>query len=151
MDAPQTPAKDSAPAFIPHTPTAGDQKFAETLFKHLPKSLDVDWDAFAKDMGLKSAAIAKVRRKYFADPAGGNSGSPSKPSGVKKAVKETKPKSKRVSKSSPKKVAKGKDGSDDQDEDTKRNLQTLKDFFEEDEKGEKDIKADPDLAVGNGE
>lgn len=41
--------------------TAGDAKFFTAMFKYLPKSVEIDWDEFAKEMGFKDGKIAKVR------------------------------------------------------------------------------------------
>ncbi len=37
-----------------------DAKFFATIFKHLPQKLDMDWEKFAGEMGLKDGNIAKV-------------------------------------------------------------------------------------------
>jgi len=41
-----------------------DAKFFVTMAKYLPKAIEMDWEAFASDLGLKSAVVAKVRL-YF--------------------------------------------------------------------------------------
>ncbi|KAF2963263.1 hypothetical protein GQX73_g10312 [Xylaria multiplex] len=41
--------------------TAADVKFFTVMFKHLPQKLDIDWDEFAKEMGLKNPGVAKTR------------------------------------------------------------------------------------------
>ncbi|KAI0884757.1 uncharacterized protein GGS22DRAFT_188967 [Annulohypoxylon maeteangense] len=72
--------------------SAAEQKFFTTLFKYLPKTLDMDWDDFAKEMGFKDVTIAKtrfgqIRRKYAVGKhAGGATPSPLKanPHKVKK-------------------------------------------------------------------
>ncbi|KAI1139710.1 hypothetical protein F5Y05DRAFT_411896 [Hypoxylon sp. FL0543] len=56
-----------------------DQKYFATLMKYLPMpaAINLDWDAFSKEMGFKSVSIAKVRfnqirRKYDASKATSN-------------------------------------------------------------------------------
>ncbi|KAI1131204.1 hypothetical protein F5Y10DRAFT_234045 [Nemania abortiva] len=58
--------------------TAGDGKFFSVMSKHLPATLDIDWDQFAKDMGLKNAAVAKVRYRQIRTKLGlpGAAGTP---------------------------------------------------------------------------
>ncbi|KAI0533960.1 hypothetical protein GGR58DRAFT_84602 [Xylaria digitata] len=41
--------------------TAADVKFFTVMFKHLPQKLDIDWEEFAKEMGLKNPGVAKTR------------------------------------------------------------------------------------------
>ncbi|KAI1166346.1 hypothetical protein F5B18DRAFT_74912 [Nemania serpens] len=41
--------------------TAGETKFFTVMFKYLPKTVEIDWDEFAKEMGFKNGSIAKVR------------------------------------------------------------------------------------------
>ncbi|KAL7624401.1 hypothetical protein AAE478_005965 [Parahypoxylon ruwenzoriense] len=85
----ETPLKKAAPL-----PSAGDLKFFSTIFKFLPKSLDMNWDEFAKEMGLKDATIAKarfsqIRRKF---EVGKLPGTPSPDSSkVTKSTKARKP------------------------------------------------------------
>ena len=45
--------------------SAADQKFFTTMFKYLPRGMDLDWEEFAKDMGFKDGGIAKVRGIYY--------------------------------------------------------------------------------------
>jgi hypothetical protein len=40
--------------------TPGESKFFATIFKYLPKTMEIDWEAFAAEMGLKDGQIAKV-------------------------------------------------------------------------------------------
>lgn len=40
--------------------TAADIKFFTVLFKYLPRQLDLNWEEFASEMGLKDGSIAKV-------------------------------------------------------------------------------------------
>ncbi|KAI1365820.1 hypothetical protein F5Y08DRAFT_302765 [Xylaria arbuscula] len=41
--------------------SAADIKFFTILFKYLPRQLDIKWEDFAKEMGLKNQNVAKVR------------------------------------------------------------------------------------------
>ncbi|GAW18929.1 hypothetical protein ANO14919_084120 [Xylariales sp. No.14919] len=58
--------------------SSAEQKFFVTMFKYLPKNLDINWDQFAAEMGLKDGSIAKtrcrqIRTKYkFNEPSAGN-------------------------------------------------------------------------------
>ncbi|KAI1381474.1 hypothetical protein F4677DRAFT_440690 [Hypoxylon crocopeplum] len=49
------PTKDS------NTPSVGDQKFFATIFKYLPKNIEMNWEDFAQEMGFKNSTIAKAR------------------------------------------------------------------------------------------
>ncbi|KAI1101936.1 hypothetical protein F4804DRAFT_334822 [Jackrogersella minutella] len=53
------PKKDS------QGPSAKDQKFFSTIFKYLPHFVDLDWDSFSREMGLKDANIAKIRYRQI--------------------------------------------------------------------------------------
>ncbi|KAI1753606.1 hypothetical protein F4782DRAFT_497002 [Xylaria castorea] len=61
--------------------TPQESKFFATIFKHLPKTLDIDWEQFAAEMGFKNADVAKVRCRQIRTKHGiyGAPGSPSKP------------------------------------------------------------------------
>ncbi|KAI0525447.1 hypothetical protein F5B22DRAFT_642466 [Xylaria bambusicola] len=65
--------------------TAVDIKFCTIMFKHLPRQLELDWDAFAKEMKLKNTNVAKVRVRQIRKKLGldgvsaGQNASPAKP------------------------------------------------------------------------
>ncbi|KAK5631057.1 hypothetical protein RRF57_006772 [Xylaria bambusicola] len=65
--------------------TAGEIKFFTVMFKYLPRHLELDWDAFAREMTLKDGNVAKVRvrqirKKLGLDGVGaGKNASPAKP------------------------------------------------------------------------
>jgi hypothetical protein len=40
--------------------TPADGKFFSTMFKYLPANVELDWEGFAQEMGLKNANVAKV-------------------------------------------------------------------------------------------
>ncbi|KAI1178471.1 hypothetical protein F4777DRAFT_97402 [Nemania sp. FL0916] len=70
--------------------TPGDTKFFTTLFKYLPKSLEVDWEGFSKEMGFKDGLIAKVRFRQIRNKHGlvgldtpGTPGTPATPGSAK--------------------------------------------------------------------
>ncbi|KAI0914260.1 hypothetical protein F4823DRAFT_558272 [Ustulina deusta] len=66
-----------------------DAKFFATIFKHLPQKLDMDWEKFAGEMGLKDGNIAKIRKKLgLVDAAGtGNTAATTTKSSPSKAAK----------------------------------------------------------------
>ncbi|KAI1210581.1 uncharacterized protein F4807DRAFT_459422 [Annulohypoxylon truncatum] len=117
--------------------SSAEQKFFTTMFKYLPKGIDMDWEEFSKEMGYKDASVAKdrfgqIRRKYaVGQPATSSSTSPSK-AGVRKATK-----AKASRKGRAKKQAAGFDYGDDDDE--KKSI--TKGGSQDDEK-EKTIKGD---------
>ncbi|KAI5864204.1 hypothetical protein GGS23DRAFT_595841 [Durotheca rogersii] len=102
-------------ALTPKTEANGysvhEQKFFATIFKYLPKNLDLNWDEFASEMGLKNASIAKtrfsqIRRKFeIGNSPGSVSSTPSKVTKAKKPRK-TKAATKGI----------GKDVDDDEDD-----------------------------------
>ncbi|KAI2617345.1 hypothetical protein GGR54DRAFT_648920 [Hypoxylon sp. NC1633] len=115
MAAPSTPKKETTAEgneptpvtpgghdlkFFASTPTGSDQKFFAAIFKNLPKNVDIDWDAFARDMELKDGKIAKmrlgqIRRKLDIRSPGSNGSQPFSPSKVTKSkprVRAPKPK-----------------------------------------------------------
>ncbi|KAI0398084.1 hypothetical protein F5Y17DRAFT_412212 [Xylariaceae sp. FL0594] len=63
--------------------SAGDSKFFLAMAKHLPKSLEIDWEALAKDLNLKSGNVAKTRYRQIRTKHGLNepaaSGAPATP------------------------------------------------------------------------
>ncbi|KAI0427097.1 hypothetical protein F5Y09DRAFT_317164 [Xylaria sp. FL1042] len=57
--------------------SAVDGKFFAVMFKYLPAKLEIDWDQFAHEMGLKNSAVAKtrlhqIRKKLGLDAASTN-------------------------------------------------------------------------------
>ncbi|OTA65222.1 hypothetical protein K449DRAFT_431815 [Hypoxylon sp. EC38] len=81
----------------PQSLNASDYKFFTTIIKYLPMpaAMELDWNAFAKDMGFKDATIAKmrfgqIRRKYDSSKATGNGSQD--PLKTTKSTKVTKPK-----------------------------------------------------------
>ncbi|KAI1821971.1 hypothetical protein F4861DRAFT_541399 [Xylaria intraflava] len=56
----QSPSKQ---AEVEAKMTPADTKFLTTMFKYLPKNVQIPWDEFAKDMKLKNAVVAKIRSK----------------------------------------------------------------------------------------
>ncbi|KAI1284776.1 hypothetical protein F5Y07DRAFT_347672 [Xylaria sp. FL0933] len=57
--------------------SAVDGKFFAVMFKYLPQKLEIDWEQFAHEMGLKNAAVAKarlyqIRKKLGLDTASSN-------------------------------------------------------------------------------
>ncbi|KAI1411733.1 hypothetical protein F5Y13DRAFT_191041 [Hypoxylon sp. FL1857] len=86
-----------APNADPQTLSVSDQKFFATIIKYLPlpSSTDLDWDAFAKEMGFKDVKIARIRfgqirRKYDSAKSTGNG--TQDPLKATKSAKVTKPK-----------------------------------------------------------
>ncbi|KAI1425894.1 hypothetical protein F5Y12DRAFT_745119 [Xylaria sp. FL1777] len=77
--------------------SAGDAKFFAVMFKYLPQKLDMDWEQFAREMGLKDGSIAKVRARQIRKKLGLDGvGAPAKTSSPKapkpsNANKVTKP------------------------------------------------------------
>ncbi|KAI1461077.1 hypothetical protein F4805DRAFT_477472 [Annulohypoxylon moriforme] len=116
--------------------SVADQKFFTTLFKYLPKAIDMDWEGFSQDMGFKNVQIAKtrfrqIRRKYaVSQPAGNSPQSPSKGNPYKVT------KSKASRKGLAKKRGAGLNFSSDDDEKT-----TIKSDSQDDDK-EKSIEGD---------
>ncbi|TRX89516.1 hypothetical protein FHL15_009560 [Xylaria flabelliformis] len=90
--------------------TPQESKFFAVIFKHLPKTLDIDWEQFAAEMGFKNGDVAKVRCRqirvkhgiYGAPGATSKSTAPkiTKPAnannGVSKPRKQPKPKQPKV-------------------------------------------------------
>ncbi|OTB05373.1 hypothetical protein M426DRAFT_319908 [Hypoxylon sp. CI-4A] len=72
--------------------TPGDQKFAATLLKYLPASLNIDWAGFAEEMNLKDGKVAKMRYSQIRRKiSGANSGAAALPTyKVTKPTKATK-------------------------------------------------------------
>ncbi|KAI1780534.1 hypothetical protein F4818DRAFT_435737 [Hypoxylon cercidicola] len=139
VEAPQ-PAAVEAPQL-----TTSESRFAATLFKYLPKDLELNWEAFAKDMKFKGAGVARVRfhqirRRLVADPSTGTSGGSGGSGGLggspkrSKVTKATKhpAKAKRLSKSFGKSPALGGDDEDDKAGNAK-GLQAVKKFVDQDE------------------
>ncbi|KAI0121518.1 hypothetical protein F4776DRAFT_220196 [Hypoxylon sp. NC0597] len=111
-----------APKNDPTSLNASDHKFFVTIIKYLPMpaGMELDWDAFAKDMGFKDATIAKmrfgqIRRKYGSSKAAGNG--TQDPLKATKSTKVTKPKkSKGAGKGRGKKGGEEYNHDDDDDE-----------------------------------
>ncbi|KAI0805809.1 hypothetical protein GGR55DRAFT_653559 [Xylaria sp. FL0064] len=72
--------------------SAVDGKFFAVMFKYLPQKLEIDWEQFAHEMGLKNAAVAKARLYQIRKKLGLDTASSNK-NGAKgtKANKVTKP------------------------------------------------------------
>ncbi|KAI8963425.1 hypothetical protein F5Y11DRAFT_319758 [Daldinia sp. FL1419] len=105
------PSKDAS------APSASEQKFFTTIFKYLPNGMDIDWNKFAFELGLKDAKIARtrfsqIRRKYQQEGCPGASPQQSK---VMKASKSPKAKKAKLARK-----GRGKgDSAEDDDEDMK--------------------------------
>ncbi|KAI1764316.1 hypothetical protein GGR53DRAFT_466442 [Hypoxylon sp. FL1150] len=119
--------------------TAGDQKFSSVLFKYLPRSLEIEWDKFAQEMGFKDEAVARtrygqIRRKMFGGLTAGGSSAKSKV--TKSTPKKTANSGlKRASKASAAKYVGDEDGDD---EEVAKGLKIVQDHLkEEDVKSEK--------------
>ncbi|TGJ85798.1 hypothetical protein E0Z10_g3018 [Xylaria hypoxylon] len=70
--------------------TVVENKFFVTMFKYLPKNLEIDWDRFAKEMGLKDGSIAKTRCRQIRTKHGLNE--PAAASGSGAPINVTTPK-----------------------------------------------------------
>ncbi|KAI0871394.1 hypothetical protein GGS24DRAFT_509852 [Hypoxylon argillaceum] len=99
--------------------TPGDSKFFVILVKYLPKAVEIDWDEFAKEMGLKDGNVAKVRFRQIRTKLGillPEAGSPAKPA-TPKVLKPANENNKVTkSRKSPAKVKKSKQEPEQADE-----------------------------------
>ncbi|KAI0831567.1 hypothetical protein F5Y06DRAFT_301603 [Hypoxylon sp. FL0890] len=98
-----------------------DQKFFATLMKYLPMSgsINMNWEAFAEEMGFKNVSIAKVRfnqirRKFDSSKATGTTQDPLKATKSTKVMKSKK--GKETGKGRGKKVANDLDHDKEDDE-----------------------------------
>ncbi|GAP90563.1 hypothetical protein SAMD00023353_5000510 [Rosellinia necatrix] len=91
----ESPGSNGTADYI--APSAGDTKFFATMFKYLPKNIDIDWDQFAQEMGFKNSEVAKVRCRQIRLKLGltgaGSSNAPSTPTKSGTTAKSVTPKS----------------------------------------------------------